>query len=71
MLTSNLAVRLWPYYKKGDPTAWLLSLAASSLGRVKRSNIRISPSPYDSAVVSKASSTYNIFNDGANRGSSN
>jgi hypothetical protein len=65
-IQNNLSVRLWRYYKKipisqGDPD--LLMLAKDSLGDIKRTNMRQSPSIYDSAVVSKASSVYNIYTD--------
>lgn len=64
----NLSIRLWPYYKQGDPTPTIIGLALSTLGKVKRTNIRMSPSSYDSAVVSRAKSSYNIFNDGSTSG---
>lgn len=67
-IVSNLAIRLWPYYKQGDPTAILIGLATESLGNVKRSNLRQSPATYDSAVVSKARSSYNIYNDASSSG---
>lgn len=70
-IKNNLSVRAWPYFRQGTPDAWLLELAASSLGKIKRSNIKLSPSPYDSAVVSKAQSSYNIYSDNTNRGGSN
>lgn len=69
-IKNNLVIRLWPAYKQGDPNALLIGLATQSLADVKRSNIKLSPSPYDSAVVSRARSTYNIYNDGNGRGGS-
>ena len=70
-IKNGLALRLWPYYRNGTPDGWLIELASAALGKVKRSNIKISPSPYDSAVVSKAQSSYNIYNDSTNRGGTN
>lgn len=60
---NNLAIRLWPYYKQGDPTPFLIGLATQTLGTVKRTNTKQSPSTYDSAVVSKGAGTYNIYTD--------
>ncbi len=69
-IKNNLSIRLWPYYKQGDPPGWLMMLAMDSLAKVKRTNMKISPSKYDSAIVSKAQGGgYNIFNDSQNRGS--
>lgn len=62
-IKNNLCIRLWPYFKQGDPSAILIGLAMRSLGTIKRKNIKQSPSSYDSAVVSKAKSSYNIYND--------
>jgi hypothetical protein len=62
-IKSNLCIRLWPYYKQGDPTPILIGLAMQSLGNIKRSNIKESPAAYDSAIVSRAKSSYNIFSD--------
>ena len=60
----NLGIRLWPYYKQGDPPAFILGLAADTLATVKRTNIRQSPAVYDSAVVSRSkNASYNIFSD--------
>ncbi len=67
-VVNNLAVNLWPYYKQGDPTQILIGLALDSLAKVKRTNTKISPSTYDSAVVSRAQSSYNIYNDNGSRG---
>lgn len=68
---NNLCLALWPYYKQGDPTQILVTLATKSLGDVKRSNIKQSPAPYDSAIVSKAKSSYNIFADTVSNGRGN
>lgn len=69
-IKNNLTVRLWPFYKQGDPPGWLINLAQESLGKVKRTNIRQSPAVYDSAIVSKGTSSYNIYLDTTNRGNS-
>lgn len=66
-IKNNLVIRLWPFYKTGDPTPLLIGLATDSLAKVKRTNIRQSPSQYDAAVVSKAKSSYNIYSDSFNR----
>jgi len=69
-IKNNMSIRLWPYFKQGDPYGWLVKLADESLAKIKRTNIRMSPSSYDSAIVSKAASSYNIFTDSTNRGNS-
>jgi hypothetical protein len=62
-------MRLWSFYKQGDPTPGNKADADNSLADIKRSNLRQSPSTYDSAIVSKASNGgYNIFSDSTNRG---
>ena len=66
-ITNNLGIRAWPYFKQGDPTAYLMKMAADSLAAIKRTNIKRTPSTYDSAVVSKAQSSYNIFSDNFGR----
>lgn len=63
-IKNNLVIRLWPAYKQRDPPALIAALATQSLADVKRMNIKMSPSIYDSAVVSRAASTYNIYTDG-------
>lgn len=70
-IQDNLLIRLWPSYKQGDPTNLLIGLAKQSLGDIKRSNIKLSPSPYDSAIVSRAKSAYNIFTDNVTNGRGN
>lgn len=70
-IKNNLVIRLWPAYKQGDPTGLLIGLATQSLADVKRSNIKQSPSAYDSAIVSKAKSQYNIFADTSGGGRGN
>lgn len=59
----NLAVALWPYYKQGDPPSVVTSLAAYSLGALKRSNVRTQASPYDESIVSRGNSSYDVYND--------
>jgi len=65
-IQNNLTVKAWRYFKKvpisqADPD--LVMLAATSLGDIKRTNMRNSPVVYDGAVVSRASSSYNIYSD--------
>ena len=67
-IIDNLAVKAWPYFKQGDPPAKMVEDAGTSLGRVKRANLRQSPSIYDSAIVSKAQSSYNIYSDSVTNG---
>jgi hypothetical protein len=68
-IRNNLACRLWGFFKQGDPTPWLAQMAMRSLAAIKRTNIRQSPSTYDSAIVSRAKSSYNIYTDSYNRAS--
>ena len=67
-IKNNMLIRLWSYFKSGDPTATQYKLASDSLSAVKRTNIKQSPSTYDSAVVSKAQASYNIYSDTIGRG---
>lgn len=67
MIQNNMAIRLWPFFKQGDPGVYLMKLAGDSLGSVKRANIRYSASTVDSSIVSRAQAGYNIYNDGFNR----
>ena len=67
-IIDNLAVEAWPWFKQGDPPLKMVETAGKSLGNIKRTNIKQSPAPYDSAVVSRAASTYNIYSDTVNRG---
>jgi hypothetical protein len=67
-ISNNLTIKAWPYFKTGDPPGILMKLADDSLAKVKRSNIRQSPSTYDSSVVSRATGAYNIYSDNSNRG---
>lgn len=67
-IVNNLAINLWPYYKQGDPTQIIVGLALDSLAKIKRTNMKNSPATVDSAIVSRASSSYNIYSDSSNRG---
>lgn len=67
-IKNNLCLEMWPYYKQGDPSQTMKDEAGTSLAAVKRTNIKQSPSPYDTAVISRAQSSYNIYNDSTNRG---
>lgn len=70
-IKNNLCIRLWPYFKQGDPSQIMVALALKTLGTIKRTNIKMSPASYDSAVVSKAKSSFNIYQDSSgNRGNS-
>ena len=67
-IIDNLSIEAWSYFKQGNPPQWMVENASKSLGNIKRTNIRQSPAPYDTAVVSRAASTYNIYTDSVNRG---
>ena len=62
-IIENLAVALWPYYKQGDPPSVIVALASFSLGALKSSNLRTHASTYDASIISRAQSSYNIYND--------
>ena len=62
-IKANLSVRLWPFYKQGDPPAWLIELASQTLANIKRTNLKQSEAQYDSAVTNTAARGYNIQND--------
>jgi len=67
-IKDGLFLRMWNDYKQGDPPAYRVEMASKSLSALKRNNIKVSPSTYDTAVVSKAQSSYNIYSDSTNRG---
>ena len=62
-IKSNLSVRLWPFYKQGDPPGWLIELASQTLANIKRTNLKQSEAQYDSAVTNTTARGYNIQND--------
>lgn len=66
-IVDNATIKIWPYYKQGDPPARLIEEAKDSLAAIKRTNIKQSPAMYDAAVVSRAQGSYNIYSDAANR----
>lgn len=66
-IQNNLSVRIWKYFKQGPPDPYLMAEAAATLASIKRTNIRTSPSQFDSAIVSKAAAGYNIYSDNTSR----
>ena len=62
-IKANLLIRLWNDYRQGDPPAVRIEIARTSLANIKRTNIKISPSSVDSAIVSRTPSSYNIYTD--------
>ena len=64
-IRTNLAIELWPYFKdeKTQPNAALVKAAMTSLGNIKRTNIKEVVAIYDPEIISRASPTYNIFRD--------
>lgn len=65
-IQNNLSVRAWQFYKKAplsQANPDLIEMARTTLGDVKRNNMRNSPVVYDGAVVSRAASSYNIYSD--------
>ena len=67
-IKDNLVIQVWEYFRQGDPPGWRIEKAGKSLGNIKRTNIRQSPSLYDGALIAKAPGNYNIYNDSSNRG---
>lgn len=66
-LQTNLAIKIWPYFKDGSPDGWRVKEAGDALGNVKRTNIRLTPTPYDAALMSRSGNTYSIYIDGPPR----
>jgi hypothetical protein len=66
-IRDNMVIRLWSDYKQGDPTNTLMKAAETSLANIKRVNIKQSPAIYDSTIVSKAQSSYNVYDDTSGR----
>lgn len=67
-IKNNLCIRLWPYYKQGEPSQILVGLALKTFGTIKATNIKQSPSSYDGAVISRARGTFNIYTDSSSNG---
>lgn len=66
-IQTNLAVKVWPYFKEGTPDAWRVQEAKEAKGVIKRTNMRLTPSTYDAALVSRGGNSYSIYIDGPPR----
>ena len=64
-LKDNLAIEVWPYFKAdgSSPSQDLIAAAMQSKGNIKRTNMKPVIATYDPAIVSRGSSTYNIYRD--------
>lgn len=62
-ITTNLALMLHPTYLDAQPPAGLVTLAANSLGAIKRTNRRELTAVYDAEIVSRANISYNPYTD--------
>jgi hypothetical protein len=71
-LKSNLACYLKPYFADAQLDPLIIARAARSLGNIKRSNMRPLVALYESAIVSRAGLSFNIYTDrqGSSTGSS-
>lgn len=63
-IVHNLAIWLKPYFKAADIAKEVVELARTTLAAIKRTNIREVVAGYDTEIVAKGSSTYNIYRDG-------
>lgn len=66
-LQTNLAIKIWPYFKEGMPDAWRVQEAKDAKGTVKRTNMRPTPATYDAALLSRSGNVYSIYIDGPPR----
>lgn len=69
-LRTNLGMEIADFYGV-TPTPNLARKASISLGNIKRTNIREVIAKYDSEIVSRPNSTYNIYTDSNARPTSN
>jgi hypothetical protein len=67
-IQDNLALELSDYFPNAKITQRLIQAAGISKGNIKRTNIRPVRAEYDPELVSKATGTYNIYNDSAGGG---
>lgn len=64
-LKGNLAIELKPYVADGQLDEALIAAARESKASIKRNNQRKLVSAFDSAIVSRAGGSYNIYTDRA------
>lgn len=62
-ITSNLAVRLRPYFAGAPIDPIIVDLARVSKANVKRTNMRVSEAVFDPEIISRATYTYSIQTD--------
>lgn len=60
---SNLAILAHPFFMDGQINPAIVKIAATSLGDVKRTNIRDNYAIFDPEIVSRAQLSYNVFTD--------
>lgn len=66
-LQTNLAIKIWPYFKEGMPDQWRIQEAKDAKGNVKRTNMRPTIATYDPALLSRTGNVYSIYTDSAPR----
>lgn len=62
-IENNLCVELKPFFKGAQLDPDIKELARETLADIKRTNMREIVAEFDEAIVSRASPTYNIYND--------
>ena len=62
MIETQLAVQLWPFFKKGELTRTLVNQANNAKRNVKRTNKRSDKASLDAALVTTGG-TYDIYTD--------
>lgn len=65
-LGTNLAVALKPYFVDGVLDPVIIQRASTSLGNIKRTNMRPMNARFDKAIVSNKGNGYNIYTDRSN-----
>ena len=60
-IQTNLALLLYPFCFKGEPSRTVVTAASRSLTNVKRSNRRNNVAQFDQEIVSRSQPTWNIY----------
>lgn len=66
-MQTNLAINVWGYFKKGDPTPYFVKMAGDALGKVKRTNMKPNVAVYDPELFSRGGNSWSIYIDGPPR----
>lgn len=65
-LQHNLAIRLKPFFARGQIDPIVVELASNTKAAIKRTNLRENVAQFDPEIVSRGTPTYNIFRNARN-----